>query len=144
MILIGHYSCLVSCVCARWEGTTKEAHNQEEEGPSWEPRGIKGVGGKGGGGESATHLTHTHTQKHTLCVSYLGQRLQSRGRLDAGGVACATCCPSRLGNRGPRAPGRRHCCCINCQAAGTTLPGHERQWDLISRSDGGPGDTEEP
>ncbi len=52
-------------MCAGWEGTTKEAHDQEEEGPSREPRGIKGVGGKGGGGESATHLTHTET--HTLC-----------------------------------------------------------------------------
>lgn len=70
MILIGHYSCLVSCVCARWEGTTKEAHDQEEEGPSWEPRGIKGVGDKGGGGESATHLTHTHRNTHFVLATW--------------------------------------------------------------------------
>lgn len=131
MILIGHYSCLVSgvCLCVRWEGTTKEAHDQEEEkeGPSWGPRGIKGVEGWEAKVEEEEEEGRAPPTSHTLCVSHLGQRLQSRGRLDAGGVACATCCPGCLGNRGPRAPGRRHCCFINCQAAGMTLPGHKRQ-----------------
>lgn len=122
-----------------WEGPTKEAHDQEEVLPSGEQPEEQRVGG--GGGVPPT--SHTHAHAHTDCVNHLSQRLQSSGWLDAAVTACATCYRGRLGNKGPRAPGRRHCRYINCQAEETTPSGQQRQRDLISRSDGGPGTTAE-